>query len=497
MEQPRQYEDVIDLGKYIEILIRQWRLILFFTIIFTLAAYFSTFSQLTTYQAQALVATTRSSSDVSFGTIIETISEADLNAYRYVNQKARLNTFVELVNNPLVAEAVIEELGDQLNGNQRDPRVLLKKITGELLPETDAIAIQVSYTDPVLAAAIVNAWAEAYVEHINTLYSEGRLDEYYQAMQDQISIAKTAYDAAQEVNVAFISENRIAELTRQITERQTLIENLSTARNDVYFLYINDLTSQIDQSLAEARRVDRLILDAQGMLDQVNSGGSSAVDSNILALMMLKNQAFAANESFTNLTIQTSLVTMTTQSMVRDISGLISALQDRRDYLGQQILTLSNQLFIIESSTEEGVLQSGIKNDQLEQTITELEEEIRNLESQFTEQKILEQELNRAVELTWNTYKNIATKVAELGIELDNTGTEVALAIPASAPLDPNSGGSRRMILFSGAAGFISGVLLAFAIEFWWGYKGIESQPITVPYLIRETKKTFTSRKGN
>ena len=481
MEQPRQYEDVIDLGKYIEILIRQWRLILFFTIIFTLAAYFSTFSQLTTYQAQALVATTRSSSDVSFGTNIETISEADLNAYRYVNQKARLNTFVELVNNPLVAEAVIEELGDQLNGNQRDPRVLLKKITGELLPETDAIAIQVSYTDPVLAAAIVNAWAEAYVEHINTLYSEGRLDESYQAMQDQISIAKTAYDAAQEVNVAFISENRIAELTRQITERQTLIENLSTARNDVYFLYINDLTSQIDQSLAEARRVDRLILDAQGMLDQVNSGGSSAVDSNILALMMLKNQAFAANESFTNLTIQTSLVTMTTQSMVRDISGLISALQDRRDYLGQQILTLSNQLFIIESSTEEGVLQSGIKNDQLEQTITELEEEIRNLESQFTEQKILEQELNRAVELTWNTYKNIATKVAELGIELDNTGTEVALAIPASAPLDPNSGGSRRMILFSGAAGFISGVLLAFAIEFWWGYKGIESQPITVP----------------
>ena len=497
MEQPRQYEDVIDLGKYIEILIRQWRLILFFTIIFTLAVYFSTYFQPTTYQAQALVATTRSSSDVSFGTNIETTSESDLNAYRIVDRKARFNTFVELVNNPLVAEAVIEDLGDQLDGNQRDPRVLLKNVTGELLPDTDTIAIQVIHTDPVLAAAIVNAWAEAYVDYINTLYSEGGLDQSYQAMQDQISSAKTAYDAAQEVNVAFKKQDRIAELSRQITERETLIENLSTARNEVYNLYINDLTSQIDQFLAEARRVDRLILDAQGMLDQVNSGGSSAVDSNILALMMLKNQAFAANMSSTNLTIQTTSITMTTQSMIKDISGLVSALQDRRDDLDQQILTLSNQLFIIESSAEEGVLQLGIKDNQIEQTITELEEEVRKLRAQLAEQEIQKQELNRAVDLTWNTYQNIATKAAELGIELENTGTEVALAIPASVPLNPNSGGSRRMILFGGAAGFVSGVLLAFAIEFWWGYKGIESQPITVPYLIRETKKTLTSRKGN
>ena len=94
MEQPRQYEDVIDLGKYIETLFRQWRLILIFSIFFTLAAYFTTFSQPTTYQAQALVATTRSSSNVSFGTNIETISESDLNGYRYVDRKARLNTYV-------------------------------------------------------------------------------------------------------------------------------------------------------------------------------------------------------------------------------------------------------------------------------------------------------------------------------------------------------------------------------------------------------------------
>ena len=87
------------------------------------------------------------------------------------------------------------------------------------------------------------------------------------------------------------------------------------------------------------------------------------------------------------------------------------------------------------SSTEEGTLQSGIRDDQLEQTITDIEEEVRILESQLAEQEIQEQELNREVELTWNTYNNIATKAAELGIEIENTGSEIALAIPASIPL--------------------------------------------------------------
>jgi uncharacterized protein involved in exopolysaccharide biosynthesis len=487
MEQS-QYDDVFDLGKYIETLFRQWRLILSFTIIFTLAAYFLTLFQSSAYQAQALVATTRYSSDVSFGTDIETISESDLNAYRYVDRKARLNTFIELVKNPLVAEAVIEDLGDQLNGNLKDPRILLKTVTGELVSNTDTIAIKVNHTDPILAAAIANSWSRSYVKYINNLYSEGSLDESYQAMQAQINSAKTAYEAAEEMNVAFKKENKIAELTRQITERQTLIENLSTAR-------IQDLTSQLDDSLAEARRVDRLILDSQGMLDQVNSGGSSAVDSNIIALMMLKNQAFAANESFANLTIQTTPVTMTSQSMVKDINGLISALQDRRDELDEKILSLSNQLYIIEATSGESVLESEVKGNQIEQIITELEEEVRNLESQLAEQEIQQQELNRAVELTWNTYSNIATKAAELGIEIENTGTEVALAIPAPVPLSPNTTNNTRMIMIAGAVGFMTGVILAFLIEYWWRYKGIEPQSITTTYLIRETKKSLSSHR--
>jgi uncharacterized protein involved in exopolysaccharide biosynthesis len=486
MEQPQQYYDEINLGKYFAMLFRQWRLILVLTLVFAIAAFAVNSTSPITYQAQTLVAITRSSSDVSFGTDIEIINESDPNAYRYVDRRARLNTFIELIKNPLVSESVVADLGDQLNGNLQDPRVLLKIVNGELLPNTDTIAIQVNHADPGLAAAIANAWAKSYVDYINTLYSESSLDESYQAMQDQISDAKAAYNVAQEKNITFKQENNIAELTRQINERQILIENLSATR-------IQDLTLQYSESLTETRRVDRLILDAQGMLEQVNMGGSSAVDSNIIALMMLKNQAFAANESSTNLTIQTTPVSLTSQSMVKDINGLISALQERKSNLDQKILSLSNQLYINESSSGDGISQSGIKDNQFEQIITDLEEEVRNLEAQLTVQEIQKQELTREVELTWNTYNNIATKAAELGIATINSGSEVALAIPASVPLNPNSEGSNRTILIYGAAGFIVGVILAFGVEFWWSYKGIEPQPITIAYLIKETKKTLAN----
>ena len=83
-----------------------------------------------------------------------------------------------------------------------------------------------------------------------------------------------------------------------------------------------------------------------------------------------------------------------------------------------------------------------------------------------------------------------------MGIEVENRGSEIALAIPASIPLSPNSGNNNRMIMFAGIAGFVAGVFLAYMIEFWWSYRGIEPQPITIPYLYRETKKSLSQSKG-
>lgn len=494
MEQQTAYEDEINLGIYIETLFRQWRLILIITLIFIIAGYLSTSTKTKIYQASALVATTRSSSEVSFGSSIDTVTEANLNAYRYVDRKARMNSFVELVKNPLIAEAVIAELDDQLIGNQQDLNTLITSASGTLVNGTDTISIEITNSDPLLASKIANSWANAYVEQINSLYSEGETNTSYLAVQAQVAEAKTTYDAAQEEFVEFERKNRIAELTRQGNDLTTLIENLSTARNDAFNFYITDLTSKLDQAFNEGRRVDKLILDAQGMLNQVKSGGSSANESNVLALMLLKNQAFAANESSTNLTIQTIPVTMTIQSMVDDINGLISALQDRREELDQEIVSLSDQLLVIEFSDQESVLGSGINDNNLEQYINDLEAEVRIIQAELAEEQDRQRELNRASELAWETYQNLATKAAELGVAGENIGTEVVLALPASIPSTSQSN-VKRMILFSAAAGFITGVLLAFVIEFWWSYKGIEPQSITASYIFRETQKNISPSK--
>ena len=122
-----------------------------------------------------------------------------------------------------------------------------------------------------------------------------------------------------------------------------------------------------------------------------------------------------------------------------------------------------------------------------------LEEDVRILNSHLAAEQAHKQELDSTQELSWNTYQNLATKAAELGVSVENIGTELTFATPASVPIKPAST-DNRMILFGSAVGFIVGVLIAYGIEFWWGYQGIKPQPITITYIIRETKKYISSR---
>ena len=95
------------------------------------------------YQAVALVASAKTVSDVNFGSAITSQSETDLAAaaasgaqYLY-DRKARLESFVSLVQNGAVAEQVLEELGPKLDNKKGEPTTaaaLLRMVDGKLIP---------------------------------------------------------------------------------------------------------------------------------------------------------------------------------------------------------------------------------------------------------------------------------------------------------------------------------------------------------------------------
>ena len=260
-----------DLGKIVEILLRQWQLILSVTLVCAIAAGLMTYLSPKSYQAETLVATNRMASSVSFGSEIETLTEEQLPFIR-VDPETRLQSYLLMLKNPLIAQQVLDEVSDQMDKGDQSVTSLLNIVDGEVVGRSDTIRIIVTHQDPEVAAAIANAWGKAYVEQVNTVYSPNVSDESLDTIQIQASEAKKVYEAAQAELEAFITANKSDALSRQIIEQEEKINNLVAVRNaallailesqsqasvDVYGLRVQDLQSQLAEAYDNSRRIKR------------------------------------------------------------------------------------------------------------------------------------------------------------------------------------------------------------------------------------------------
>ena len=610
---PQYYEDdfSLDIGKYIERLFRQWRLIAGVTFLFALAAAIFTLASPKSYQAWTLVASTRSASTVSFGTAIETYSEDQLAAsgnygFRLLDPETRMKSFVAMVKNPDIAEKVLAEFRNEINtafkvdveaGEEFTTAELLELVEGRVASGSDSIQITVTAPDPVLAADIANAWGAAYEKNINTLYGgTSETSASYSSIQRQTDETRAEYEVAQAALVEFQKSDQRDELARQINELQTTIDTLSTARNTAVQSVVNDLTAtqlkiinsyfdyiasnqmlaiqrdregrqqllnsyistlnqarqlvfnedannaltELTRKYNELRQADVLLVDAQDMREQVQQGGAGAALSNSLALTLLKAKIYATSQEAGQLIIQTQPNLLTEDLMLADLAALIQTLEDRKNTLETEIDDISQTLINGDGFTyldapldPEGELAATIETryaelwetgpltdlatqiadgttpieqeakarvdallqlkgleDQLNfntkdsQQIQDLEAQVRELKAQLEVESDLYKELARARDLAWTTYSQLSTKEAELSVAAQTGGASVALAVPASVPDKDTVSGATNVIMAS-AVGFFLGIALAFAIEFWWGYKDLEPITITPMTLIR------------
>jgi uncharacterized protein involved in exopolysaccharide biosynthesis len=531
-----------NIGKFIETLVRQWQVIFGAVLICVVAAVLANSLEAKTYSARVLVVTTKMTSSVSFETGIETLTEEQL-GYRLSSSATRLQSFVQIVRTPVVAQKVIEELGDRLDESERDVVKLMGLVKGNIAPKSDSIEIVVTHRDPEIAAAIANAWGKAYVDHVNSVYSGGGVRDSYLAIQQQTEEARVIYEEAQATLVSFIGENRLQELARQIEEQQSIIDSLSVTRSlmvstiisntmvahlAVFDEQVQNLQDRLVFAYSKSRLINQWLKDAQDMRDQVLNGGTGAASSNSLALSLLKSQVFNSDSTevgpVNNFQIQVNPTTLSSEEMVADLESLIRTLEGRQLALNSEIQTLSQQL--LESGSEtatlglnaeeglnrpgvevfapmeaflrldglEGVLDLNLGENSLEEKIQELEVHLNEIESQSAIETDREQELTRARDLAWETYSTLATKEAELKVAAETRGTEVVLASPAAIP---NATASNLLISgeIAALAGFLLGIAMVIAIEFWWQYKGIAPEPIK--FFPRRKKESRTISTGD
>jgi len=362
----------IDFGKYIETLVRQWQWIAACALgLGILVLAYSLFINLASpsYEAVALIASAKTGTDVDFGSAITSTSDVELakaaaaGAQYFYDRKARLESFVALVQNGAVAQQVLEEVGPKLNNKKGEPittTALLRMVSADLIPKTDTIRISVTYGDPVIAAEIANAWGKAYVQRINELYGGSPSGTSYLATQAQTTQAKTDYEKVQAALDDFIAHNKIDEYTRQIEEIKVIITSLRGARSTATSTIINeavgaeqqvinelysaqaanrllaleqdqaarrqlitayitalsegrqavfnqqaqDSLARLDRAYSDSRQIGLFLDNAVSMRAAVNAGGDASARSNALALTMLKTQIYAAFPGTNTLQIQ-------------------------------------------------------------------------------------------------------------------------------------------------------------------------------------------------
>jgi capsular polysaccharide biosynthesis protein len=437
-----------DLGKYIEILLRQWMLILAAILVCTIAAGIVNLRKPVTYEARVLVASAKLGSTVSFGSTIVTLSEGQ-GYTNIVDRRARLLSFIALVKSPIIAQRVFDDLQDDFGERMPQPSTLVDMVQGSLLSGSDSIEIVVNNGSPELALAIANTWGYRFVEYINDLYSTGGSPSANASIQAQIDEAYKAYTAAQETYVTFLSASPLDEYTRMVEE----------------FL-----------------RVDRLLQDSRSLRDQVIAGGEDSAASNGLVLSLLKAQAFAATPGLENVQLQLSPGESDLQAVITDVESLVTALEDRYDVLEERIVlaatsggleaTGSGSSIAANSSSE--VSGSGVSQSDLQQSTAE--QQIRFLLAQIENETGRKDQSLLARDLAWQTYSNLATKEVELAVAAQVGGYEVVLGSPAIESQKINN--STQPIFLATMVGLVIGVFSAFGIEYWWGYKGIEAQPV-------------------
>lgn len=156
-------EEEIDLRRYVEALIRQWRLVIGLPLVAAIVAFAVSSALPPTYEAQVYVAATKLKTQVQFGSQIQTMTEEELaaaGAQALVNREARLAAFRALAVNPQIAQAVLPQFEDRLRAIDEgllDPSRFLEHVSSEGSKENDLVVITISLRDPQLAADIANA----------------------------------------------------------------------------------------------------------------------------------------------------------------------------------------------------------------------------------------------------------------------------------------------------------------------------------------------------
>ncbi len=571
---PSSDEIEIDLKKYVDIVTSRWRLLLTSVVIASILGGLIGVIVPPTYEATATIALVKTATQVEFDERIKTVTQGESNVATTAD--TRRATFVGLVENAAIANTIAKQLDTSLTDEEKNPARLLEKINAAASGRGDLVLIQVRDPNPQKAAAIATAWAQEYERFVNNLYA-GAPAEYSTSIDNEYQRAVQGFNQAQTAFEGFIKSSQIDSLQRAISETQQLLDTLQLGKQVALTSVISEqlkVNSEIISAYLGAQSANRLVAfrkeqegrrelveayltalnlarvrviseqvnsdlsllgtlqntkarvrqftgDATAMRDQVQQGGDAAVQSNSIALSLLKSQVFALNLPLSN-TIQLQLLpstsTITANELLIDLDGLVASLKGREKSLTEEIRSVSDRLLsgsgydLDVSKTDTSTLSVAISNtypllfevgeigklseavpitnqltlaaqakakeiltfntDSLsagalvgdnnsDRVIQQLQGRLTVARANLEGQQSMFEGLQRERNLKRDTADSLARKQAEVSLSKAIASSEVRLASQALPPERPITGRS-LFIGFAALVGLLLGIVLAF-----------------------------------
>lgn len=363
-----------------------------------------------TYEATALVAAMLPRERIEFDSRIQTITDSQ-----------PLQAYPELA----ASDTLLVELLESMSAEQPLTLAQLRKmVSASVGSDPSIIKLTVENKDPGVAADMANTWAELFVRWANGIYGfQG--DEQLVFFEARLSETAGQLEAAEQALVDFQMDNRSTILANELSAaQQTQADYLAKQRQTELILQdVESLLSQVpNDNLADPMTVDRL---ASILLQLRALGGVSESDASALQIQL-------------NLDGQT------------DADGAVNreTINQLRDVLVAQ-------------------------RSQIEERLTSLEPKILTLQQEKYQMEVLNNRLNRDLEVAEETYTTLARTVDEKRITSANTTSGVKLASRTAVPERPSSPNVILNAIVAGMAGIFLSSMVIILVQ-WWRSEGVE-----------------------
>jgi uncharacterized protein involved in exopolysaccharide biosynthesis len=236
----------------------------------------------------------------------------------------------------------------------------------------------------------------------------------------------------------------------------------------LYVDYINNLYSDVIQSPAEFRtqadtakeeyEEEEKILEDFIRDNRIDKLSRQINDKELLCQLKSLRQQFEAGTSSSASTTATSLAFILLQTSA--FTTLPAELQVSLDEISDTSVSLEDIDALISTLESRSETAPG-------QTISELRQEILELQAELAEENAREQDLIRAMNVAWNTYTTLDSKVAEVQLAAQAQDGVVQLAAVAIVPHKAVSTHKAMNIGIALVLGLVAGVIIALGIEYF------------------------------